>query len=115
MTRWLRRVLYRGGASASAHPGQGAEVPESADTLWSIVPPDGVKLVSRRPSKTGQGGRGVVARYSDGTTASAMVNSDGSVTILFFRDGANVPAIPVRGGAREGMRFSWTARPTPTP
>ena len=50
-----------------------------------VVPPEGVRLLESRPSRTGEGGQGVVARYSDGTTASAMVNSDGSLRVLFFR------------------------------
>lgn len=79
--------------------------------LWAIEPPEGVKLVSSRASKTGEGGQGVVARYSDGTTASAMLNSDGSICVLFFRDGQNVPAVPVPpkdGAVSDGTpRFTW--------
>src|SRR5262249_39988387 len=75
------------------------------DELCEIVPPDGVRLLSSRPSKTGEGGQGVVARYSDGTTASAMVNSDGSVCILFFRGEETVPVVPRDGPGPP--RFPW--------
>lgn len=87
--------------------------------LRLVQPPEGVALLSSTPSKTGEGGQGVIARYSDGTTASAMVNSDGSVTVLFFRNGEMVPAIRVDGaldvaaarddeeGADATCRFTW--------
>jgi hypothetical protein len=82
--------------------------------LWAIQPPEGVRLTGSGPSKTGEGGQGVVARYSDGTTASAMVNSDGSVCVLFFRDGQNVPAIrvePANGEASDSIaRFTWSRK-----
>jgi hypothetical protein len=73
--------------------------------LWIVVPPEGVRLLESRPSRTGEGGQGVVARYSDGTTASAMVNSDGSVRVLFFRGTESVPAVAVAGPGPP--RFSW--------
>jgi hypothetical protein len=75
------------------------------DALWIVVPPDGVRLLESRPSRTGEGGQGVVARYSDGTTASAMVNSDGSVRVLFFRGTESVPAVALAGPGPP--RFSW--------
>jgi hypothetical protein len=95
------------------------EVDVMAEQLLRLVaPPDGVRLTGTRPSRTGEGGRGVLARYSDGTTVSAMVNSDGSVCILLFRNGEAVPAVPsVRAagdaagaaGAGDGAapRFTW--------
>ena len=76
-----------------------------AEPLQLVVPPEGVKLLEVRRSKTGEGGEGVLARYSDGTTCSAMVNSDGSLTILFFRGPDTLPAIPV--GPR---RFTWAPK-----
>jgi hypothetical protein len=75
------------------------------DALWIVVPPEGVRLLESRPSRTGEGGQGVVARYSDGTTASAMVNSDGSVRVLFFRGTESVPAVALAGPGPP--RFSW--------
>ncbi len=77
----------------------------ASEALLAIHPPEGVRLVGWRPARTGEGGRGLVARYSDGTTASAMVNSDGSVRVLFFRNGQVIPAVPVAGV--EGRRFTW--------
>ena len=73
--------------------------------LWEVIPPPGVRLLESRPSRTGEGGQGLLARYSDGTTASAMVNSDGSVRVLFFRGTEIVPALPVDGSGRR--RFTW--------
>ena len=73
--------------------------------LWEVIPPPGVRLLESRPSRTGEGGEGLLARYSDGTTASAMVNSDGSVRVLFFRGTEVVPAVPVDGPGRR--RFTW--------
>ena len=73
--------------------------------LWEVIPPPGVSLLESRPSRTGEGGAGLLARYSDGTTASAMVNSDGSVRVLFFRGTEVVPAVPVDGPGRR--RFTW--------
>ena len=78
-----------------------------AEPLQLVVPPEGVKLVEVRRSKTGEGGEGVLARYSDGTTCSAMVNSDGSVTILFFRGVEMLPAVPLTDGANTSRRFTW--------
>jgi hypothetical protein len=75
--------------------------------LWSIQPPDGVRLVRSHPAKTGEGGRGLVAYYSDGTTASAMRNSDGSMTILLFRKGESVPAVPLETEGPQ-VRFTWS-------
>ena len=80
-----------------------------AEPLQLVVPPEGVSLVGVRPSKTGEGGQGVIARYSDGTTCSAMVNSDGSVTILFFRDAETLPAIPIPNGSTP-RRFTWPSK-----
>jgi hypothetical protein len=80
------------------------EAPDGESPLWAIQPPEGVKLISSSPSRTGEGGQGILARYSDGTTASAMVNSDGSVRVLFLRDGDVVPAVRV-GNART---YTWT-------
>jgi hypothetical protein len=106
---WLRRVVQwrdRHG-HARADTGEACEAPAPAeDALWMVEPPDGVRLVRSRPARTGEGGRGVVAWYSDGTTASAMVNSDGSICVLFFRDGQTVPAIPADS---DGRRFTWQA------
>ena len=61
----------------------------------------------------------MVARYSDGTTASAMVNSDGSVRVLFFRGTeirpgrghrrARPPALQLEAG-RPGAGQSLAAR-----
>ena len=76
-----------------------------AEPLQLVVPPEGVKLLEVRRSKTGEGGEGVLARYSDGTTCSAMVNSDGSVTILLFRGTETLPAIPI-----SNRRFTWRAK-----
>jgi hypothetical protein len=92
-----------GSRGAAGEPPGGARRAE--DVLWEVLPPEGVHLVERRPSRTGEGGAGVVARYSDGTTASAMVNSDGSVRVLFFRGTEIVPAVPVDGPGRR--RFTW--------
>lgn len=78
-----------------------------AEPLQLVVPPEGVTLVGVRPSKTGEGGQGVIARYSDGTTCSAMVNSDGSVTVLFFRGAEMLPAILVPNGSAAPRRFTW--------
>ena len=75
------------------------------DVLWQVIPPEGVHLLESRPSRTGEGGAGVVARYSDGTTASAMVNSDGSVRVLLFRESEIGPAVPLGGPGRR--RFTW--------
>ena len=75
-----------------------------------LQPPEGVQLLSATPSKTGQGGQGVVARYSDGTTASAMLNSDGSLCILLFRGETNVPAVVLPPADDGLLRFSWQAR-----
>ena len=44
-----------------------------AEPLQLVVPPEGVRFVDVRRSKTGEGGEGVLARYSDGTTCSAVV------------------------------------------
>jgi hypothetical protein len=106
---WLRRLAQpppSGGVSDAPPTAANAAATDALpeDTLWAIVPPAGVKLVRSRPSKTGEGGRGVLAWYSDGTTASAMLNSDGSVRVLFFRDGLVVPAALVDGDPR---RFTW--------
>ena len=79
-----------------------------SEPLQLVVPPHGVSLVDVRRSKTGEGGEGVIARYSDGTTASAMVNSDGSVTILFFRGTETLPALPLPDSTPR--RFTWTAK-----
>ncbi|HEX2034515.1 MAG TPA: hypothetical protein VHS99_10050 [Chloroflexota bacterium] len=108
--RWLLAVVeaplaWR--ASAAAPVGPPAPVEPPPDSLWLIVPPTGVRLLSSRPSRTGEGGQGIVARYSDGTTASAMVNSDGSVCVLFFRAGEPVPAIALGAG-----QFTWSS-PSP--
>jgi hypothetical protein len=84
-----------------------------ADPLQLVVPPEGVTLVGASPSKTGEGGQGIVARYSDGTTCSAMVNSDGSVTILFFRGAETLPAIPIAAAPSlppAPRRFTWSSR-----
>jgi hypothetical protein len=62
--------------------------------------------VESRPSRTGEGGQGIVARYSDGTTASAMVNSDGSVRVLLFRGTDPIPAVPLDGPGP--VSFTWT-------
>src|SRR5919201_64062 len=95
----LRRRFHR---APAPEPAEAA----LAEALWAVVPPQGVRLVSSRPSKTGEGGRGVVARYSDGTTASAMHNSDGSVSVLFFRGQDTVPAVPVpEAGGGPPRRF----------
>jgi hypothetical protein len=83
---------------------------QSFQPLQLVVPPDGVTLVGVRPSKTGEGGEGVVARYSDGTTCSAMVNSDGSVTVLFFRGAETLPAIPLAALPAAPRRFTWRPR-----
>ena len=95
-------------------------VPNSSDQpvqpvlpLELVVPPEGVTLVGVTPSKTGEGGRGIVARYSDGTTCSAMVNSDGSVTVIFFRGAETLPAIPVVTAPTlppAPRRFTWSPR-----
>jgi hypothetical protein len=92
-----------GSRGAAGEPPDGARPAE--DVLWEVLPPEGVHLVESRPSRTGEGGAGVVARYSDGTTASAMVNSDGSVRVLLFRGTEIVPAVPVDGPGRR--RFTW--------
>ena len=78
------------------------------EPLQLVVPPEGVRLVEVRRSKTGEGGQGVIARYSDGTTCSAMVNSDGSVTVLFFRGAETLRAIPVLDGTTAPRRFTWS-------
>jgi hypothetical protein len=83
----------------------------AAPALWVICPPAGVRLLSSRPSRTGEGGRGVIARYSDGTTASAMANSDGSLCVLFFRGGEGVPALPLAAAEGGPPRFTWAAAP----
>ncbi len=76
--------------------------------LGLVAPPEGVKLTGTRPSRTGEGGRGVLASYSDGTSVSAMVNSDGSVCILMIRKGEVIPARQLPAHAGEGVpRFSW--------
>ena len=81
-------------------------VPEQL--LGLVAPPEGVRLVGTRPSRTGEGGRGVLARYSDGTSVSAMVNSDGSLCILLFRDGQAVPAALATDTANgDAPRFTW--------
>ncbi|MGH2369398.1 MAG: hypothetical protein ACRDI2_14485 [Chloroflexota bacterium] len=104
MTGWLRRLVRR--SPPPAPDPASIELPPGA--LWMIVPPEGVRLLSSRPSKTGEGGQGVVARYSDGTTASAMVNSDGSVRVLFFRASEMVPAVPVVGNGGDDLaRYTW--------
>ena len=84
-------------------------LPDPLEPLHLVQPPDGVKLLSTTPSRTGEGGQGVVARYSDGTTVSAMLNSDGSVTVLVFRAGQMLPAIPIPldAGATGQRRFTW--------
>ena len=81
-----------------------------SEPLQLVVPPEGVTLVDVRRSKTGEGGQGIVARYSDGTTCSAMVNSDGSVTILFFRGVETLPAIPVPSSPTAPRRFTWASK-----
>ncbi len=108
MASWLRRLLGRPTPVSSWGPTADEDGP--SDALWVIQPPDGVRLVSSRASRTGEGGQGVVARYSDGTTASAMVNSDGSLLILFFQGSEMVPAVPVTGVGPP--RFTWE-RPPP--
>src|SRR5688500_3165669 len=80
------------------------------EPLQLVVPPEGVRLVGVSPSKTGEGGQGVIARYSDGTTCSAMVNSDGSVTVLFFRGAETLPAIPVSSDPASPRRFTWASK-----
>ena len=100
MIEWLRRRLR---PATSPPPPEAAPRAAGWDThdtgnldagaLWAVVPPEGVRLVSSSPSKTGQGGRGVIARYSDGTAVSAMLNSDGSICVLFFRGGQGIPAV----------------------
>jgi hypothetical protein len=72
-----------------------------------VVPPDGVRLDTYQRAKTGQGGRGVVARYSDGTTASVMVNSDGSVRILLFRAEEGVPAVALPAADGGLTQYTW--------
>ena len=72
-----------------------------------VEPPQGVALLSATPSKTGEGGQGVIGRYSDGTTVSAMVNSDGSVTVLLFRGAETIPAIPLPDEGSPERRFTW--------
>jgi hypothetical protein len=79
----------------------------ASEVLQLVQPPEGVRLVGQTPSRTGEGGQGIVARYSDGTTVSAMVNSDGSVTVLFFRGGEMLPAIPLADAADPHRRFTW--------
>jgi hypothetical protein len=108
---WLRRMVQRRDRHGHARTDteKACGTPAAAeDALWMVEPPDGVRLVRSRPARTGEGGRGVVAWYSDGTTASAMVNSDGSICVLFFRDGQTVPAIAADG---DGRRFTWQAGP----
>lgn len=85
------------------------DLPDPPEPLHLVQPPDGVKLLNTTPSRTGEGGHGVVARYSDGTTVSAMVNSDGSVTVLFFRGAEMLPAVPVppADGSAGQRRFTW--------
>jgi|GEM_PF-6380062 hypothetical protein len=103
---WMRRIALRLVRQEPALPPAPGELGGPAgEALLAIHPPEGVRLVGWRPAKTGEGGRGLVARYSDGTTASAMVNSDGSVRVLFFRDGQVLPAIPLAG--EPGRRFTW--------
>ena len=102
MVGWLR-ALRRWRAPAESDTVAG-------DPLWVIVPPQGVRLLSSRRSRTGEGGQGVVARYSDGTTASAMLNTDGSLRVIFFRDGQSVPAVELPSGAESPparRRFTW--------
>jgi hypothetical protein len=83
-----------------------APPPDLPDLVNLVRPPDGVKLLSATRSKTGEGGQGVIGRYSDGTTVSAMVNSDGSVTVLLFRGSDAIPAVPA-GDAMVPCRFTW--------
>jgi hypothetical protein len=89
LRRRERRTVSPAGGEA-ANPA-GGDAP--GDVLWAVVPPEGVQLVDSRRSRTGEGGQGVLARYSDGTTASVMLNSDGSVRVLFFRGQTMVPAV----------------------
>ncbi len=111
LARWLRRLRAPWGRRRDGAGDEHRNPGTSLGALWVVLPPDGVRLLSSRPSKTGEGGRGVVARYSDGTTASAMVNSDGSVRVLFFRGVDTVPAVAVRGPG--GLRFTWSL-PSPS-
>jgi hypothetical protein len=106
LTDWLRRLLGRPGAARATAAGPPGDGPLPDDSLWAVVPPRGVRLLGSTPSRTGEGGRGVLARYSDGTTASAMVNSDGSVRVLFFRGTEPVPAVPLDGPGPP--RYTWT-------
>jgi hypothetical protein len=101
MNRWLARLRR---PRATPRP----PTPEE-DVLWAVTPPEGVRLRSSRPARTGQGGQGLVARYSDGTTAMALLNSDGSLSVLFFRRGEIVPAVPL--GDPAGRRFTWKRTP----
>jgi hypothetical protein len=95
-------------AGDPSQPESAAPVAPAAEQLLGLVaPPEGVRLVGTRPSRTGQGGHGVLARYSDGTTVSAMVNSDGSLCILFFRGEEPVPARRLPAGAGDLARFTW--------
>jgi hypothetical protein len=111
---WLRRLLGRPTpASPSPSPWAApADADGPSEALWVIQPPDGVRLVSSQASRTGEGGQGIVARYSDGTTASAMVNSDGSLLILFFQGTEMVPAVPVAGVGPP--RYTWQRPPART-
>jgi hypothetical protein len=106
LTDWLRRLLGRPGVAQATSAGPPGDGPLPDDALWAVVPPRGVRLLGSVPSRTGEGGRGVLARYSDGTTASAMVNSDGSVRVLFFRGTEPVPAVPLDGPGPS--RYTWT-------
>src|SRR5688572_5134139 len=115
MTGWLRRLLgHRTPAEAGgpvapfvpdAPSAGGARARAGGEALWAVVAPEGVGLVEGRPSRPGEGGQGVIARYADGTTASAMRNSDGSVRVLLFRGTEPVPAIPLDGPGPP--RFTW--------
>lgn len=118
MGHWLRRLLGGAGAPEPAVPEPAREAPGdpgppagslAPEVLWAVVPPEGVRLLRSSPSRTGEGGQGVVAYYSDGTTASAMRNSDGSLRVLFFRGTAPLPAVALEGSGPR--RFTWTDAP----
>ena len=104
---FFRRLVHGQAPSAT-----GGEIDDeldgvAGDPLWIVVPPDGVRLDTCRRAKTGQGGRGVLARYSDGTTASVMVNSDGSVRVLLFRAEQGVPAVALPSADGGLTRYTW--------
>lgn len=102
LVRRLGRVGRLAGRPAPPAAVEADEDVPAGAPLWAIVPPAGVTLVETRPSKTGEGGRGLLARYSDGTTASVMLNSDGSVRVLFFRGQAAVPAVVAGSSGDDG-------------